>query len=153
MDGEILAIQSTLEAIVVQRENERKEAHSQAMKDLADARSKEDQRQAKAKEDQRQATERAVQRKKIAQDAEHEKLRDEAHLRTIIEQEENRKLDEVERIVRLKEIIKRRLDDMEHAEEIAKKELRDLIMRAEPKDDSENISSNPLERFLQKSPE
>lgn len=153
MDPRILDIKSKLEAIVEQREQERNEAHAQAMKELADARSKEEERQAKAKEDQRKATERAIQRQKAAQDAEFEKLRDEAQLRSLIEQEENRKLDEVERIVRLKESIKRRLDDMEHAEEMAKKQLRDLIMRAEPKDDSENTSSNPLERFLQKSPE
>ena len=43
-------------------------------------------------------------------------------------------------------------DELEHAEELAKKQLRDLINSGVEHVDTERIMPNPLERFLQKEP-
>ena len=149
MDATLIEIQNHLAQVALQREQERREAHTQAMQELAEAKVAEEERQERAKEAQRLAKEKAQQRQQAAQQAEADRLREEAELRRVIEQEENRKQYEADRVVKLKEDIKKRLDEMEHAEEQAKRQLRDVILQAEPKLDTERIISNPLERFFQ----
>lgn len=149
MDATLIEIQNHLAQIALQREQERREAHEQAMKELAEAKVAEEERQARAKEIQRLAREKAQQRQQAIQQAEAERLREEAELRRVIEQEENRQQYEADRVMKLKEDIKKRLDEMEYAEEKAKKELRDVIMQMGPKVDTERIVSNPMERFFQ----
>lgn len=153
MDATLLDIQKNLANIVTQREKERLEAHEAAMEALAEARQKEEDRQAVSKEAQRIAKEHFIQKQNASKEAEAERLREEESLRRMIEQEENRKMEEISRNLRMREDIKRRLDEMEHAEELAKKQLRDVILQMAPKDDSEQIVTNPLEKFLQKTPE
>jgi hypothetical protein len=147
MDATLIDIQNHLAQVALQREQERREAHTQAMQELAEAKVAEEERQARAKEEQRLSREKAVQRQQAAQQAEADRLREEAELRSVIEQEENRA--EADRAAKLKESIKKRLDEMEHAEEKAKKELRDVSMQMEPKVDTERIVSNPMQRFFQ----
>lgn len=149
MERNLQEIQDELLSIALQREQERKAAHERAMEDLADAKKNEEERQVAAKEIQRAAQEKAKQRQMAAASAEADRLREESNLRTLIEQEENRKQEEIDRVLRMKEDIKRRLNEMEYAEEQAKKQLRDVILRMEPKQDTERIVSNPLERFFQ----
>jgi hypothetical protein len=149
MDATLIEIQNHLAQVALQREQERREAHTQAMQELAEAKVAEEERQARAKEEQRLSREKAVQRQQAAQQAEADRLREEAELRSVIEQEENRAQAEADRAAKLKESIKKRLDEMEHAEEKAKKELRDVSMQMEPKVDTERIVSNPMQRFFQ----
>lgn len=153
MDATLLEIQKNLADIATQREKERLEAHETAMKDLAEAKKKEEERQSAAREVQREARERAVKKQNAVKEAEDERLREEANLRRLIEQEDNLKQEEADRVVKMKEDIKRKLDEMEHAEEQAKKQLRDVILQIEPRVDTERIVPNPLDKFLQKTPE
>lgn len=138
-----------LQRLTLKLEQERKEAHEKAMQDIAQAKKDEEERQVVVREVHRLATEKAVQRKNAAAEAEAECLREESVLRVSIEQEENRKQEENERMLRLRASIKRRLQEMEHAEELAKKQLRDILSQAEPKEDTERIMANPLARFFQ----
>lgn len=149
MESSIVDLQEKLTSIVAQKEKERLQAHENAMKELADARAKEEERQNSAREEQRIAIEKSAQRKRVVQEAEEERTREEANLRRLVEQEANRKQEELERIVQLKEDIKKRLDEMEHAEELAKKQLRDVILQLEPRVDTERIMPNPLAKFFQ----
>lgn len=151
MEKELLDIQEQLTKVALQREQERLAAHEKAMKDLAAARKAEEERQAEAKFAQRAADERAERRKAEKLEAEAVQLREEAEARRLIEQEENKKQKAADDILKMKEDIKRRLDELEHAEELAKKQLRDLIMANTERVDSERIVENPLERFFQKS--
>jgi colicin import membrane protein len=144
-------IQEHLTQIATQREQERLEAHTQAMKDLAEARATEEKRQAEAKEAQQIADAKAEKRKAERIEAEAAQLREEAEARRLVEQEENKKQEASDRIIKMKEAIKLRLDELEHAEELAKKQLRDLITNG-TENISERIMPNPLQRFLQTEP-
>ena len=152
MANELQEIQEKLEQVAREREAERIAAHDQAMKQLAEVRAKEEARQIAAKEAMQLAQERANKRSADKQRAEEECLREEANIRRQIEQEEDCKQASIDGILRIKEAIKKRMDDLEHAEELAKKQLRDLIMSGTEHVDSERIMPNPLERFLQKEP-
>ena len=149
MDATLIEIQNHLAQVVLQREQERHEARERGMVKLTEAKRAEEERQARSKETQRLAKEKAQQRQKTAQQAEADLLREETELNRAIEQEENRAQAEADCMVKLKESIKKRLDEMEHAEEKAKKELHDIIMQMEPKIDTERIVSNPMQRFFQ----
>lgn len=151
MENELQELQEKLASIALQREQERLAAHEQAMKDLAAARETEEKRQAEAKAAQQASDAKAEKRKADRLEAEAAQLREEAEHRRLIEQEENKKQTAADAIVKMKEEIKRHLDELEHAEELAKKQLRDLIMRG-TQDSSERIMPNPLERFLQTEP-
>lgn len=153
MDAKLLEIQEALAKEALLREHARLAAHEQAMKELGEARAREEARQASAREEQDAARQRKVEKVKAAQEAEAERLREEAELRRITEQEENLRQEALDNIIRMKENIKRRMDELEHAEEQAKKALRDVILQMEPKDDSERIVPNPLQKFLQTAPE
>ena len=152
MDNELVSIQEALAKVVLQREAERLAAHEQAMKDLAAAREEEEKRQAAAKLAQEAADLKATQRKAEKQEAEAACLREEENSRRLIEQEDNKQQASIYHIIEMKASIKRHLDELEHAEELAKKQLRDLIMSGTEHVDSERIMPNPLERFLQKEP-
>ena len=152
MDNELVSIQEALAKVVLQREAERLAAHEQAMKDLAAAREEEEKRQAAAKLVQEAADLKATQRKAEKQEAEAAQLREEEEQRRLIEREENKKQESADRIIRMKEDIKHRLDELEHAEELAKKQLRDLILSGTERVDTERVMRNPLERFLQTEP-
>lgn len=149
MDNELLEIQERLAKVAVQRQKERLDAHASAMKELAEARSKEETRQAAAKEEKRLAQERASKRKKEAQDAEAARVREEEAEQRLIEQEENRRQCAIDDVLKTRETLRKKLDDLEHAEELAKKELRDAMLR----DTTDSIVTNPLQRFLQHTPE
>ena len=144
-------IQEQLTQVALEREAERRAAHEQAMKDLAAARQEEELRQSEAKEAQQAADAKAEKRKAERQEAEAAQLREEAEARRLVEQEDNKRQVSADRIVKMKEDIKRRLDELEHAEELAKKQLRDLIMSG-TENTSEQIMPNPLARFLQHEP-
>jgi hypothetical protein len=145
-------IQEQLTQVALQREQERRAAHEQAMTELAAARKEEELRQAEAKAVQQAADDKAEKRKAERQEAEAAQLREEAEARRLVEQEDSKRQASADRIIKMKEDIKRRLDELEHAEELAKKQLRDLIMSGTEHVDSERIMPNPLERFLQKEP-
>ena len=145
-------IQEHLTQLALLREQERLAAHTQAMKDLAVAREEEEKRQAEAKLEQKAADARAENRKRERQEAEAAQLREEEEQRRLIEREENKKQESADRIIRMKEDIKHRLDELEHAEELAKKQLRDLILSGTERVDTERVMRNPLERFLQTEP-
>ena len=145
-------IQEQLTQVALQREAERLAAHTQAMKDLAAAREEEEKRQAESKARAEADVIKAAKRKAERAEAEADQLREEAEERRLVEQEENRKQASVDHIIKMKEDIKRRLDELEHAEELAKKQLRDLINSGVEHVDTERIMPNPLERFLQKEP-
>lgn len=153
MEKELLDIQEQLSKVALQREQERLAAHEKAMKDLAAARKAEEERQAEAKLLQEAADAKAAKRKAERLEAEAAQLREEAESRRLIEQEENKKQKAADDIIRMKEEISKRLNELEHAEEQAKKQLRDLIMSGAERVDSERIVPNPLERFLQKEPQ
>jgi DNA polymerase II large subunit len=144
-------IQEQLTQVALQREAERRAAHEQAMKDLAAARQEEELRQSEAKAARDADEAKAAKRKAERQEAEVAQLREDAEYRRLVEQEENRKQSAADHIIKMKEDIKRRLDELEHAEELAKKQLRDLIMSA-TENTSEQITPNPLSRFLQHEP-
>ena len=152
MENELQELQEKLASIALQREQERLAAHEQAMKDLAVAREEEEKRQAEAKLEQQAADARAENRKRERQEAEAAQLREEEEQRRLIEREENKKQESADRIIRMKEDIKHRLDELEHAEELAKKQLRDLILSGTERVDTERVMRNPLERFLQTEP-
>ena len=145
-------IQEQLTQVALQREAERLAAHTQAMKDLAATREEEEKRQAESKARAEADAIKAAKRKAERAEAEADQLREEAEERRLVEQEENRKQASVDHIIKMKEDIKRRLDELEHAEELAKKQLRDLLNSGTERIDTERIMPNPLERFLQKEP-
>ncbi len=151
MENELEELAEKLAEIALQREQERREAHEQALKELAAARETEEKRQAEARAAQQASDAKAEKRKAERLEAEAELLREEAEHRRLIEQEENKKQEAADKLVKLKESIKRHIDELEHAEELAKKQLRDLVMRS-TQDSSERIVPNPLERFLQTEP-
>jgi len=152
MDSTLQDIQERLAQVAHEREQERRAAHEQAMKDIASARQEEELRQAEAKTAREAADAKAEKRKAERLEAEAAQLREEAEDRRAIEQEENKKQEAADNIIKMKEEIRKRLNELEHAEEMAKKELRDLIMRGTENVDTERIMPNPLERFLQKEP-
>ena len=145
-------IQEQLTQVALQREAERLAAHTQAMKDLAAAREEEEKRQAESKARAEADAIKAAKRKTERAEAEAAQLRDEAEERRRIEQEYDRHQEAADNIVKMKDDIKRRLDELEHAEELAKKQLRDVIMNNKEGDSSERIMPNPLQRFLQTEP-
>src|SRR5208337_293747 len=145
-------IEKQLQEHALQLEKQRLAAHEAAMKELAEARQKEEERQAVARKVQQESDAKAERRKAERLEAEAEQLREEATARRLMEQEENKKQEALDNIVRMKERIRVQLDEMEHAEELAKKKLRDLIMSNIEHPD-ERVMSNPLERFLQKAPQ
>ena len=145
-------IQEQLTQVALQREAERLAAHTQAMKDLAAAREEEEKRQAESKARAEADAIKAAKRKAERAEAEAAQLRDEAEERRRIEQEYDRQQEAADNIVKMKDDIKRRLDELEHAEELAKKQLRDVIMSNTEGNSSERIMPNPLQRFLQTEP-
>ena len=145
-------IQEQLTQVALQREAERLSAHTQAMKDLAAAREEEEKRQAESKARAEADAIKAAKRKAERAEAEAAQLRDEAEERRRIEQEYDRQQEAADNIVKMKDDIKRRLDELEHAEELAKKQLRDVIMSNTESNSSERIMPNPLQRFLQTEP-
>ena len=153
MDSTLIDIQQQLAQVALQREQERFTAHEAAMKDLAEAKAREEQRQAAAQEEIRAATEKATKREQARKEAEAERMREDAELRSLSEQELNRKQDALDRTIRMKEEIKRRMDELEHAEELAKRQLRDVMLQNITPAGPEPGLTNPLQRFLQKEPE
>jgi hypothetical protein len=151
MANELQEIQEKLEQVAREREAERIAAHDQAMKQLAEVRAKEEARQIAAKEAMQLAQERANKRSADKQRAEEECLREEANIRRQIEQEEDCKQASIDGILRIKEAIKKRMDDLEHAEDLAKRQLRDAILQASAPMEEAHV--HPLERFLQKAPQ
>jgi len=144
-------IEKQLQEHALQLEKQRLAAHEAAMKELAEARQKEEKRQAVARKAQQESDAKAERRKAERLESEAAQLREEATARRLMEQEENKKQEALDNIVRMTERIRIQLDEMEHAEELAKKKLRDLIM-SNTENTSETIMPNPLERFLQKEP-
>ena len=145
----LLDVQAVLAKIALEREQERMAAHEQAMKELADARKREEERQAAAREVQRLAKEKRLKAEQFAKDAEQARLREAAEEQRIAEQELNRKQEEIDKTIALQEALKRKMDEMERAEETAKKALRDAILQASTHIDTERIVPNPMARFFQ----
>jgi hypothetical protein len=152
-DTELQAIEKALQDKAFSLEQARVSAYEEAMKGLADASIKEAERQASAREEQRLAKERSDKRKADAKEAEDARLRKEAETRRLIEQENNRKQEEIEQETKRREALNRSIIEMEHAEETAKQALRDAELSAMPPVDAERIMPNPLQRFLQQTPE
>ena len=150
MENELQEIQEMLEKVARDREAERVAAHDQAMTQLAEVRAKEEARQLAAKEAMQLAQEKADKRKAAKQQAEEECLREEANIRRQIEQEEDRKQAAINSIIQIKETIKKRMDDLEHAEDLAKRQLRDAILHASAPLEEPQV--HPLARFLQVEP-
>lgn len=146
-------IQEQLATIAKQREQERVAAHEDAMKAMAEFRKKEEQRQAVAKEAQRLAKERKIKADQSARDSEQARLREEEAERHLAEQEENRKQEAINIELKFKADLEKRMLEMEHAEEQAKKTLRDAMLLSSTPVDTERIMPNPLQRFLQQVPE
>ena len=119
------------------------------MKELADARKREEERQAASREVQRLAKEKRLKAEQFAKDAEQARLREAAEEQRIAEQELNRKQEEIDKTIALQEALKRKMDEMERAEETAKKALRDAILQASTHIDTERIVPNPMARFFQ----
>ena len=149
MDTTILDVQAALAKIALEREQERMAAHEQAMKELADARKREEERQDAAREVQRLAKEKRLKAEQFAKDSEQARLREAAEEQRIAEQELNRKQEEIDKTIALQEALKRKMDEMERAEETAKKALRDAILQASTHIDTERIVPNPMARFFQ----
>ena len=153
MENELLEIQERLAKVALQRQQERLDAHKIAMQELAEAKTQEDKRQEVAREEAAAANERAKKRRVEAQEAEATRVREEAELRRSIEQEENKKQESIDRIIQMKEAIKKQMDELEYAEEQAKRQLRDAILQNTAPAAAEPGLVNPLARFLQKAPE
>jgi hypothetical protein len=153
MENELLEIQERLAKVALQRQQERLDAHKIAMQELAEAKTQEDKRQEVAREEAAAASERAKKRRVEAQEAEATRVREEAELRRSIEQEENKKQESIDRIIQMKEAIKKQMDELEHAEELAKRQLRDAILQNTTPAAAEPGLVNPLARFLQKAPQ
>lgn len=149
MTNALLDIQERLTKVVLEREQERLKSHQDAVCELAAAKAQEELRQSKAKEDQRLAKERRMRAELASKETDSERQRAQEEVLRLVEQEENRRQEDIAAVLQMKESIKRRMDDLEHAEEKAKRELRDVILQAEPQADSERIVPNPLERFFQ----
>ena len=90
-----------------------------------------------------------LKRKEEAKTFAAETAAEELRLKLLKEQEQNRRLSEVDAMMVRREAIAKKLLEMEHAEELAKKELRDLILSSTMRVDSEHVMDNPLQRFLQ----
>ena len=155
MENELLEIQERLAKVALQRQQERLDAHRIAMQELAEVKTKEDKRQEVAREEAAAASERAKKRKVEAQEAEATRVcARKQELRRSIEQEVNKKQEEsIDRIIQMKEAIKKQMDELEYAEEQAKKQLRDAILQNTEPAAAEPGLVNPLARFLQKAPE
>lgn len=130
MEKELKNMQDLLASRALEMEKARLEAHQQAMEELEKARVTETERQNSAKEEKKKIRERAEKAMREAQEAELNRQKALEEEKRSIEQEENRKQESVGRLVRMKEDIQKRLDEMEHAEELAKKQLRDAILMA-----------------------
>jgi uncharacterized protein YqfA (UPF0365 family) len=140
-------MQAELTRVAQEQERRRVEAHRTAMEEIAAAQKKEELRQAVAKEQQRIAKEKRLRADKLEADAKAAQAREEAEERRLIEEESNRRQEAIDADVKLREDIKKRLDEMEHNEEMAKKALRDAIIMS----DSRPIekAKHPLAKFLQ----
>ena len=151
MSLDLREIEKQLHEHAQELEKRRMNAHIAAMKELADMRAQEEERQAAAKKASEEANEKAEKRKLQQQEAEAERLRDEENLRRSTEQEENKKVEAADRIAQARERISRQMSEMEHAEEQAKRQLRDLILNNSAPTPAP--TGHPLEKFLQHTPQ
>lgn len=152
METDLKELEKQLQEHAVELEKKRLSAHEAAMAELAEARKKEEERQAEARKAQEEANAKAERRRAEKREAEAAQLREEDEARRLTEQEENKQQEAIDNFIQMKERIRRQLDEIEHAEELAKKQLRDLIMNGADSTSSERIMPNPLEKFLQKEP-
>jgi hypothetical protein len=144
-------IEKQLQEHAQELERRRMDAHTAAMKELAYMRTQEEERQAAAKKASEEANEKAERSKAKKAEAEAERLRDEENLRRATEAEENKKVEAADRIAQARERISKQMAEMEHAEEQAKKQLRDLILNNSAPEPAP--TGHPLGKFLQKTPE
>lgn len=132
-------------------EKRRMDAHAAAMKELAYMRTQEEERQATAKKASEEADEKAERSRLKKAEAEAERLRDEENLRRSTEQEDNKKAEAADRIAQARERISKQMSEMEHAEERAKRQLRDLILNNSAPTSAP--TDHPLGKFLQYTPQ
>jgi membrane protein involved in colicin uptake len=144
-------IEQALAQRALELEQQRMKAHEEAMKEIAAARVAEEERQRKVQEEVNAQDARTRAKKAAEKAAIEEAFKAEQELQRAREQEQNKKQEEIEKMVARKEALDKKLRDLEHAEEAAKKELHDIMLRSLPCVDTERIMSNPLERFFQKS--
>lgn len=149
---DLKSISNILQERAEQLEKQRLEAHRAAMEEIAKAKSLEEQRKAAAQTllDEKQ---RLLEKRKAAKEqAEAETRREEQELRILQEQEQNRMEAELDAQIARKEALAKEIAEIEHREELAKKELDNLLMNGAVTTDCEHIMDNPLQRFLQKEP-
>jgi prephenate dehydratase len=148
-DIDLQSIEKTLQEKALQLEQARLLAHENAMKEIAESKTLEEKKR-KAVQDNIDAQEAIhLKRKEEAKTFAAETAAEELRLKLLKEQEQNRRLSEVDAMVVRREAMAKKLLEMEHAEELAKKELRDLILSSTMRVDSEHVMDNPLQRFLQ----
>jgi hypothetical protein len=151
-DLDLQSIEKSLQDRARQLERERLAAHEEAMKEIAASKTEEAKR--------RQAAQELIDAQKVLREkqkaaqaaAAAEAATQERQLQVLMEQEQNRRQSEIDASVARIEATAKRLSELEHAEEIAKKELRDLILNNTERPDTERIVPNPLERFFQTEP-
>jgi hypothetical protein len=148
----LLEIEKQLQERASLLEKQRIAAHEAAMKEIADARAAEEARQRRSQAIIAEQDQLILEKKIAGQKAQEALAREERELQRLREQEQNKAQAEVEAVVARKEALSKKLADIEHQEELAKKELRDLILRNANPVDAERIMPNPLDRFLQKEP-
>lgn len=146
---DLKSIEQILQERALKLEQQRLEAHRTAMAEIAKTKAEEDKRKAAAQEilDEKQRL--LEKRKRQKEEAEAEARQQEQELRILQEQEQNRAQSEVDATIARREFLARQIAEIEHQEELAKKELHDLLMRGTGNNDSEHVMDNPLQRFLQ----
>lgn len=152
-DTELQEIEKALQDKALSLEQARISAYEDAMKEIADAKAEEEKRRMAAQEFIHAHELRQKLDKIAKKQAEAEAQKQAREFQILTEQEQNRREAEICAEIVRREAIAKRLADLEHAEEMANKELSDLtIRRASEYVDTERIMPNPLERFFQKEP-
>jgi hypothetical protein len=145
-------IEKQLQERALELEKQRLAAHESAMKEIAEAKAAEEKRRKAAQDQIEEATAKFKKREAAKKEAEEQAKREERELSILMEQEQNRIQAELDATIARKEALTKQMLEMEHQEELAKRELRDLIMTNTVRPDTERIMPHPLERFLQKEP-
>lgn len=146
---DLQTIEKALQERALKLEKERLSAHESAMKEIAEARASEENRRKAAREIIEAQQDLRKKRKAEAKTAADEEALEERRLQTLMEQEQNKVQVEIDFMLARTEAMAKKLIELEHAEEMAKKELRDLILNNTQPDTGERVMENPLQRFFQ----
>ena len=125
-------------------------AHRDALEKLAVTQSQEAERRAAEKQASDEANARAEKKAADKREAEAEQLRKAAEARRRIEQAADKQREDIEKDMLAKEEIARQMAEIEHAADVAARQIEDAKHRIVV---AEVTPEHPLKRFLQHSPE